>query len=217
MAPYTPLATFDDWRTIKQALEVAAQTYRDAAMVTSLSQHPRQALRAEAEKCERLVARYGPIERDRSSRIFTGAVRACLVFAVVTLFASSSGAQAQASVSPGDRFAWNMAGPGIEAVRSYRYEVEVDGRRLPEPLAGVECDVIVTVLGEATNNPEPFECTGPIPTAVGSHALRVRSIDVSVPGLSAIEGAWSPLFAYVMRPVPPAPMRLRVVKPRPKE
>lgn len=75
MAPYTPLATFDDWRTIRQALAVAAQTYRDAAMVGSLSPSPRQALREEADRCDRLGARYGPIARDGASRIFTGAAR----------------------------------------------------------------------------------------------------------------------------------------------
>ena len=116
-----------------------------------------------------------------------------------------AGAQ-QASVTAGDRFGWDMTGPGLAAIKSYRYEIEIDGQRHREALTGVQCD-----WGEP---PVPFVCTAPLPPAIGAHAVRVRSIDVSVPGLPAIEGEWSPLFLYVMRPVQPTPGKLRVVKPK---
>ena len=113
-------------------------------------------------------------------------------------------------VTPGDRFAWVMQGPGIALVQSYRYEVEVDGHRLTEPLQDVTCAIGLP--------PVPFECHAPIPVSLGPHTLRVRSVDTSVFGSPAIEGAWSPAFTYVMGPartVPPAPGQLRPVKPKP--
>lgn len=117
-------------------------------------------------------------------------------------------------VTPGDRVAWDMRGPGLALVQSYRYEVEVDGYRLSDALPDVTC-----VIGPP---PVPaYVCTAPIPIAFGPHTLRVRSVDASVPGLPAIEGAWSPVFSYVMTPapvvrvVPPAPAQLRPVKPPP--
>ena len=110
-------------------------------------------------------------------------------------------------VAPGDRFAWDMQGPGLALVQSYRYEVEVDGHRLTEPLKDVTCAVGVP--------PVAFVCTAAIPVSFGPHTLRVRSVDTSVLGMPAIEGAWSPAFAYFMRPTPPAPSQLRPIKPKP--
>lgn len=114
-------------------------------------------------------------------------------------------------VSPGDRFAWEMQGPGLSLIQSYRYEVEVDGQRLTDALKDVRC-----VISEP---PVPsFECTAPIPISFGPHSLRVRSVDITAFGMPAIEGAWSPVFTYFMgpaRPTPPAPTQLRAVKPKP--
>lgn len=112
-------------------------------------------------------------------------------------------------VTPGDRFAWSMQGPGLVLIQSYRYEVEVDGYRLTDPLRDVTCALSV---------PVPFvECTAPIPVSFGPHALRVRSVDATMPGSPSIEGEWSPLFSYVMRPTPPMPERMRVVPPAPAQ
>lgn len=111
-------------------------------------------------------------------------------------------------VTPGDRFAWDMQGPGLALIQSYRYEVEIDGHRLTDALKDVTC-----AIGEP---PVPsFVCTAPIPISFGQHTLRVRSVDMSVFGMPAIEGAWSPAFTYFMRPVPPAPAQLRAIKPKP--
>jgi len=107
------------------------------------------------------------------------------------------------SVSPGDRFSWPMTG-SLPLIQSYRYEVEVDGRVLPIALTDVTC----ALEGEA------LECTAPIPLIVGQHVLRVRAIDVSIPGVASAPGAWSPLWPYVMSPTqPPTPGRPRPVKP----
>jgi hypothetical protein len=121
-------------------------------------------------------------------------------------------------VVPGDRFAWTMQGPSLALVSSYRYEVEVNGQRLTNALEGVLC----------LADPAPkttFTCTAPIPVSLGPHVLRVRSVDATIPGAPAIEGAWSPSFVYDMQPmppmltvprvVPPAPGLPRVIKPTP--
>ena len=110
-------------------------------------------------------------------------------------------------VAPGDRFAWDMPGPGLALIQSYRYEVEVDGHRLTDALKDVTC-----VVGLP---PVMFECHAPIPISFGPHTLRVRSVDATAFGVPAIEGAWSPPFTYFMRPAPPAPAQLRPVKPKP--
>jgi hypothetical protein len=107
-------------------------------------------------------------------------------------------------VVPGDRFSWPMAG-SLPLIQSYRYEVEVDGRILPTALINVTC----ALEGEA------LDCTAPIPVIVGQHVLRVRAIDVSIPGVASAPGAWSPLWPYVMTPAqPPTPGRPRSVKPK---
>lgn len=112
----------------------------------------------------------------------------------------------QVSVSLGDRFVWNMDGPGLALIKSYRYEIEIDGVIQKEALTGVECNI-----GPA---PIKFECSALIPPALGVHKIRVRSIDVSIPGMPSIEGPWSSLFYYIMRTTPIAPSKIRVAKPK---
>jgi len=112
------------------------------------------------------------------------------------------------SVVPGDQFAWEQTGPSLAVIRTYRFEVEVDGRMLPEPLADVQCNVAPPAPGAS------FECTAPVPIKLGQHLVRVRAVDTTLSGAASVEGAWSPGFFYVMRPVPNAPAKIRVVKPK---
>lgn len=112
----------------------------------------------------------------------------------------------QVSVFAGDRFIWDMDGPGLALIRSYRYEIEIDGVIQKEALLTVECNI-----GPA---PIKFECSALIPFKLGVHNIRVRSVDVTIPGMSSIEGPWSPMFFYIMRTIPVAPTKIRVVKPK---
>lgn len=112
----------------------------------------------------------------------------------------------QTSVSLGDKFTWDMDGLGLALIKSYRYEIEIDGVVQKESLTGVECNI-----GPA---PIKFECSALIPAKLGVHNIRVRSIDVSIPGMPSIEGPWSPLFYYIMRTTPVAPSKIRVTKPK---
>lgn len=116
-------------------------------------------------------------------------------------------AQILNQVSPGDRFAWVMQGPGLALIQSYRYEVEVDGQRLTDALKDVTC---------VSDGPS-YECTAPIPISLGPHTLRVRWVDATVFGVPALEGDWSPPFLYIMRPSPPPPTSLRPVPPAPAQ
>jgi hypothetical protein len=129
---------------------------------------------------------------------------------IYLLFLLAQASTPIALVVPGDRFAWTMQGPSLALVQSYRYEVEVNGTRLTNALEGVLCV------------PEPtpkvtFTCTAPIPVSLGPHVLRVRSVDATIPGAPAIEGAWSPSFTYDMQPVPPMSTVPRVVPPAPTQ
>lgn len=110
----------------------------------------------------------------------------------------------QRSVVPGDRFAWEMVGP-LPLIESYRYEVEIDGQIRRDPLGDVQCEAVKDVV----------RCSAAYPSStLGGHLMRVRPVDVSVPGLPAVEGDWMPYVYYVMRTKPPAMKPTEPVKPK---
>lgn len=109
------------------------------------------------------------------------------------------------SLVPGGRLEpWEAVGP-LALIESYRYEVEVDGAIRQDPLADVKCEVVKDVV----------RCSALAPTmGLGGHLLRIRPVDISVPGFPAVEGKWMPPVYYLMRPVPPEMKPAEPVKPK---
>lgn len=141
-----------------------------------------------------------------------------LLVGVILLMLSLVALAQQVMVTPGDRFAWPMVGaPGLEALKTYRYEVEVDGSIRREALTEVSCEVTLVSTDDGKilrASGTAYECSAVYPTmSLGGHKIRVRAVDISVPGI-AVEGAWSSPIVIVMTPMrPPVPGAIRVIKP----
>jgi hypothetical protein len=106
---------------------------------------------------------------------------------------------------PGDRLIpWEATG-SVSLIQSYRYEVEIDGQIRKDALADVQCEAVKDVV----------RCTALAPTMnLGGHLVRIRPVDVSVPGFPSVEGKWMPPVYYMMRPVPPDMKPAEPVKPK---